>query len=807
MSGNLKTRYIRLLAAIILLSLCAGPVLAAEEPQINYRDLAKTDDGGYVLAGTLETVVGNRADNPLYRGDICLERKDPNGTIVWSRTFGGEKNDEVRRLIRVSDGGFLVIGQTESFGKGAWVIRTDADGRELWNKTFGKSRMDSFNAAVEMRGGGFALAGASDAFSSRGQGAWLVRIDAQGTELWNRTFGGEVLDVAQSVVEYPYGGIVIAGVMNTESGSLTDALLIRTDTAGNLVWKKTFGGSGSDEALSVVATRQGEIIFTGSTFTTGLKADDFWVVKTDAEGTEVWNRKFSQKGLERGMALVHAPDNGFFVIETVAADTWKIKLVNLDHEGNMVWEREYTGIEPDMNSCRYTLSLHPDGTTLLSGPGITQGTWLIETTVDGTETGRQTFGMMTEEISPTPQTTWRQPYVQSGWLVRTDATGAELWNTTFGDTRMQDPYSVRQTADGGYVIAGSAMNDGMHSDAWLTFFNDGGQKTGRVVVSSDGLAEIRSAQVLPDGGFILAGKRDASGWESAKMMLIRTDKTGSKLWEKDLTDLPIGGGEFVSRTSDGGYIVSGSFLSREHRSPDGVILKTNTVGSIAWNRTFGGSGQDHIPGAAETPDGGYIAVLATTEGDRVDTFTSLATLIRFDKEGTVVWSRPITESDPVDPRMILSTSDGGFLVAGYTINGDSLVGPWIAKTDGSGSVLWHHVYNFGTYALKGSEQAVEVPGGGYALIGDKGGDIWLIRLDKSGTELWNATYGGWSGESARSLRVTRDGGFVIAGTTTSYPVTDTAHSERVVPLFILFTTILAGSVIIMLRKEMKRRRG
>ncbi|MFA7304175.1 MAG: hypothetical protein WC015_06680, partial [Methanoregula sp.] len=330
---------------------------------------------------------------------------------------------------------------------------------------------------------------------------------------------------------------------------------------------------------------------------------------------------------------------------------------------------------------------------------------------------------------------------------------------------------------------------------------------GRVVVSSDGLAEIRSAQVLPDGGFILAGKHDTSGWESAKMMLIRTDKTGSKQWEKDLTDLPIGGGEFVSRTSDGGYIVSGSFLSREHRSQDGVILKTNADGSILWNRTFGGSGQDHIPGAAETPDGGYIAVLATTEGYMVDTFTSSATLIRFDKEGTVVWSRPITESDPVDPRMILSTSDGGFLVTGYTINGDSLVGPWIAKTDGSGSVLWHRVWDFGTYALKGSEQAVEIPGGGYALIGDKGGDIWLVRLDKSGTELWNATYGGWSGESARSLRVTRDGGFVIAGTTTSYPVTDTAHSERVVPLFILFTTILAGSVIIMLRNELKRRRG
>jgi len=807
MSGNLQTRYIRLLAAIILLSLCAGPVLAAEEPQINYRDLVRLDDGGYVLAGTVEIPAGKQTDYPSYRGNISIARVDPTGAIIWSRTFGGEKNDEVRRIIGVSDGGFLIIGATESFGRGAWVIRTDADGRELWNKTFGKSRMDSLNAAVEMRGGGFALAGASDAFSSRGQGAWVVRTDAQGTELWNRTFGGDVLDVAQSVVEYPYGGIVIAGVTNTESGSLTDALLIRTDSAGNPVWKKTFGGSGSDEALSVVATRQGEIVFTGSTFTPGLRMDDLWVVKTDGDGNEIWNRKFSGDGLERGLAITHAPDNGFLVLEMVAADTWKIKLVKLDPEGGIAWEREYTGIEPDTRSGGFSLAGNSNGTIFLSGPGDPRGIWTIETTADGTEIGRRAFGITPREVSPVPETTWREPYVQSGFLVKTDANGAELWNTTFGDTRMQDPYSVRQTADGGYMVAGSSMNDGMHSDAWLIFFNDKGQKTGRVVVSSDGLAEIRSAQVLPDGGFILAGKRDASGWESATMMLIRTDKTGSKLWEKDMPDLPIGGGEFVSRTSDGGYIVSGSFQSREHRSPDGVILKTNTDGSIIWNRTFGGPGQDHIPGAAETPDGGYIAVLATTEGDRVDTFTSSATLIRFDKTGTVVWSRPITESDPVDPRMILSTSDGEFLVAGYTINGDSLVGPWIAKTDGSGSVLWHRVWDFGTYALKGSEQAVEVPDGGYALIGDKGGDIWLVRLDSSGKELWNATYGGWSGESARSIQPTSDGGFVIVGTTTSYPVVDTSHTERVVPLFILFTAILAGSVIIMLRKELKRRRG
>jgi len=794
----------RLIVVVILLLLFAGPVFAAEDPGINYRDVVKTGDGGYVLTGTPETPVGDQIDRYTSGGDISLERRDSNDIVIWKRLFGGDKKDEARGVIGVSDGGFLVFGSTESFGTGAWVIRTDAEGRELWNKTFGKGWTTGINAVIEMRGGGFALAGTSDAFSDKGQGAWLVRTDSSGTELWNRTYGGEVFDSAESVAEYPNGGLVIAGVRNTNSGNLQEALLIRIDSAGNLVWEKTFGGSGQDEARSVVVTRQDEIVFTGSSFSPGLTIDDFWVVKIDAEGNEIWNRKIAGKGIECGMAIAQSPENGFLVGEAVAADTWEIHLVNLDNDGTVLWDKTFTGIDTEILSGSWSLSRLTDGSLVLSGTGEGWGTWALEMTADGTETGRHLFGMKTPDISPAPETTWRQPYIQSGWLVRTDALGKELWNTSFGDNRMQEPFSLRTVNSGGYVVAGSAVNNGEHSDAWLTFFDDHGQKTGRVIVGSDGLAEIHAVQELPDGGFVLTGKHDYSGWESTKMWLIRTDKTGSKQWEKDIPDLPTGEGASVTRSSDGGYVVSGSFLSQEHRSPDGVIVKTGADRTVLWKQTFGGSGQDGIRSVDQTPDGGYIAVLATTEGGMVDTFTSSATLIRLDNQGTLVWSRPLTESSPVEPRMVLPTSDGGFLVAGYAIKGDSLVGPWIVKTDGSGNILWHRVYDFGTYAPKGSELAVEVPDGGYAMIGDKDGDIWLIRLDRSGAELWNRTYGGWSGENARSLQATSDGSFVIAGTTTSYPVTDTAHPGRLYPLFILFTIILAGSVIIVFRKEQKR---
>jgi hypothetical protein len=794
---------------MIMLLLCTGPVLAAEGQLINYRGIVKTDDGGYVLAGTPETPVGDQIDRPAYRGDITLERRDSNDIVIWNRSYGGEKKDEARGIIGVSDGGFLVFGSTESFGTGAWVIRTDADGRELWNRTFGKGRTSAINAVIEMRGGGFALAGTSDAFSDKGQGAWLVRTDSSGTELWNRTYGGTVFDSAESVAEYPKGGLVITGVRNTNSGKLQEALLVKTDSAGNLVWERTFGGSGQDGARSVVVTRQDEIIFTGSSFSPGLTIDDFWVVKTDADGNEIWNRKVAGKGIERGMAIAISPGNGFLVGEAVAADTWEIHLVNIDDAGTVLWDKTFTGIDPEILSGSWWLSRFADGSLVLSGTGEGWGVWSLEMTADGTETGRHLYGMraVEETVMPeTPVTTYREPYLPGGWLVRTDALGKELWNTTFGDDRMQEPFALLAIDRGGYVVGGSAVNDGMRSDAVLTFFDETGQKTGRVILGSDGLSEIHDMEQVTEGGFILAGKHDRDGWKSQTMWLIRTDAAGSRQWERDIPDLPIGNGARVIRSSGGGYVVSGSFQSAEHRSPDAIIIKTGADGAISWKQTFGESGQDDIPGIDRAQDGGYVAVLATREGYMADDFASGATLIRLDDRGNVIWSRPLTESSQVEPRAVLSTSDGGFLVTGYALNGDSLIGPWIVKTDGSGNVLWHHVRDFGTYSLKGSELAVETADGGYAMIADKGDDIQLIRMDKSGTELWTATYGGWSDENARALTLAPDGGFVIAGTT-SYPVTNTVPAGRIAPLFILFTAILAAGVVIIVRKELKGRSG
>ncbi|AGB02885.1 hypothetical protein [Methanoregula formicica] len=791
-----------------LLSLCAGPVLAEESPSQEYRDAIRMDDGGFVLVKNAEP----REDQAGFGKDIVLERRDRSDSLVWSRWFGGTQDEKVRGITQLSDGGFLIFGQTQSFGQGSWVVRTDAEGREIWNQTFG-GRMSDFNTAIEMKGGEYALAGTSDAFSGRGQGAWLVMLSPDGTELWNRTYGGEVLDYATAVAEFPKGGLVLAGVRMTNSDKLEEGLLVRTDSAGNTIWEKTFGGSGSDEIRSVMVTRQDEIVFTGSSFSPGLTIDDFWVVKTDADGNEIWNRKIAGKGIERGMVITPGPDDTFLVGEVVTADEYEIHLLTLDNAGAVLSDKTYTGIEPNLMAGSWRLSRSGDGSLALTGAGNLRGAWALEIAADGYTTNRHLYGMepavkrTAAESGSVPVSTYQEPFIPSGWLVRTDSKGKELWNTTFGDGRMQESFALVMTNGGGYAVAGSAVINGMHSDAMLTLFDGSGRQTGQVVLGSDGLAEIHSMEQEPNGGFILAGAHDTSGWESQTMWVVRTDAAGSRQYDNDISAIPRGNGAHVIQSPDGNYVVSGSFHSAEHRSPDGVIVKTGPDGTVFWKRTYGDGGQDGIPWVDRVPGGGYVAVLASTNGGDQATYKSSATLLRLGEDGSGIWSKPLTEDTQVEPRQVLATSDGGFLVAGYAIRGDALVGPWIVKTDRQGTVLWHHVFNFGTLGLKGSQMAVETPDGGYAMTGDKGEDIWLVRFDPSGTELWTATYGGWSQETARGLVATPDGGFTLVGITRSYPVTETAHTERIFPLFVLFTAILAAGLAAALWNERKSNSG
>jgi hypothetical protein len=343
---------------------------------------------------------------------------------MWSRTYGGEDGELAYSLVVTSDGGYALAGYTYSFGaEGAnfWLVKTDSYGNMQWNKTYGGLTAHSL---IQTSDGGFALAGETIFFSTSAQDFYVVKTDSDGNMQWNRTYGGEHNDIAHSLVETSDGGFAIAG----HTGWLVqDFLLIKTDADGNMLWNRTYGGYASDFAYSLVETSDGGYAIAGET----NSFDGLWLVKTDVNGNMMWNRTYSEGSVWDTCSLVVTSDGGFAIAgDSGGAGFADFLLVKTDNQGNMEWSRTYGGTEGDY---AYSLVETSDGGYAIAG------------VTHSFDAGQGDF-----------------------WLVKIDVDGNMMWSRTYGGMGADYGYSLVQTYDGGYAIAGVTGSFGAEgSNFWL----------------------------------------------------------------------------------------------------------------------------------------------------------------------------------------------------------------------------------------------------------------------------------------------------------------------------------------------------
>ena len=207
---------------------------------------------------------------------------------AWNQTFGGTFDDEAWSVQQTEDGGYILAGQTWSYGAGGcdvWLIKTDPNGSELWNKTFGGSSPDYAYSIDQTEDGGYILAGYTESFGAGGFDVWLIKTDTNGYELWNKTFGGGTSnEMARAVQQTTDGGYILAGYKGSNGLESLDVWLIKTDTNGYELWNKTIGGSDKDYATSAQQTTDGGYILAGKTMSYGAGYTNVWLIKTDSTG-------------------------------------------------------------------------------------------------------------------------------------------------------------------------------------------------------------------------------------------------------------------------------------------------------------------------------------------------------------------------------------------------------------------------------------------------------------------------------------------------------------------------------------------
>jgi len=352
----------------------------------------------------------------------------------WSRTYGGTSDDRAYCVVQTVDGGYALAGDTgRSAGNGdIWLVKTSWTGNMAWNKTYGGTSDDRAFSMVQTVDGGYALAGDTWSFGAGGSDFWLVKTDSAGNMAWNKTYGGTSDDRAFSMVQTVDGGYAVAGYASLGAGGF-DFWLVKTDDNGNMLWNKTYGGTNNDIASSMVQTVDGGYAVAGYTESFGAGGYDFWLVKTDNAGNMEWNKTYGGTGWDITYSMVPTGDGGYAIAGHTLSfgagghDFW---LVKTDNAGNMEWNKTYGGTGWEY---AYSLVQTVDGGYAVAGY-------------------TESFGLGGDDF----------------WLVKTDGAGNLQWNETYGGIADDWAYSIVQTSNGGWAMVGQTLSFGAGGfDFWL----------------------------------------------------------------------------------------------------------------------------------------------------------------------------------------------------------------------------------------------------------------------------------------------------------------------------------------------------
>ena len=360
-----------------------------------------TSDGGYIVAGWSYSTEGNINGN--HGGaDYWVVKLDSTGTIQWQKSLGGSNDDCATSIQTTSDGGYVVAGYSSSINgdvtgnhgiKDYWVVKLDALGNIQWQKSLGGNNYDAAESIQTTFDGGYVVVGYTDSNNSNvtgnhgGRDCWVVKLDATGTIQWQKTLGGTGIDYGNAIQNTSDGGYVVAGYtfsndgeVSGNHGSSSDYWIIKLDALGIIQWQKCLGGSGNDYAKSIKTTSdEGYIVVGRSNSNDGnvsgnhANTEDYWVVKLNALGVLQWQKSFGGYGIDVANTVQTTSDGGYIVagysqyisgnvtVNHGGYDFWVIKL---DAIGIIQWQKSLGGSGDDYPN---NIQLTSDGGYIVVG--------------------------------------------------------------------------------------------------------------------------------------------------------------------------------------------------------------------------------------------------------------------------------------------------------------------------------------------------------------------------------------------------------------------------------------------------------
>lgn len=305
--------------------------------------LQPTSDGGYILAG--KTHSGTSLNN------LLVLKVSPNGSIDWQKSYyNGPYNEEAYSVQQTFDGGYIVAGYTESSysttSYDLWLLKLHADGTVEWEKTYGAQSADLGMGIQQTPDGGYIVAGNTSSFGAGGYDAWVLKLNSDGSVAWQKGYGGPQSDVAESIQQTADGGYVVVGSTYSFGGGYSDAWVLKLNSDGSVAWQKAYGGPNYDQVYSVHQTSDEGYILAGYKEQTLWGDCDAWVMKLNADGSVAWQKTYGGQFWDGSVAVQETSDGGYVVGGSTNSfgagdrDVWVLKL---NSDGTVAWEKTYGG--------------------------------------------------------------------------------------------------------------------------------------------------------------------------------------------------------------------------------------------------------------------------------------------------------------------------------------------------------------------------------------------------------------------------------------------------------------------------------
>jgi putative intracellular protease/amidase len=329
------------------------------------RAVCETPEGGFYITGyTFSHGTGD--------ADLLVAKVNDKGNLVWARSYGGAGTEYGYGCKAVTDG-CVIAGYTTSFGKGSkdvLLLKFDSSGKEIWSKTFGGASWDVGMAVDGNSESGYVVCGFTHSFGAGEEDVYVIKTDADGNTIWAKTFGGERYEFGNSVHVTNDGGCLVGATTGTFGNGNADFYLIRIDADGSEIWTRSYGnkgrrGYGFDWCNSMSLTGDGGSIAVG--YTDSQDIMDAHVVKFDDKGSDVWTRSFGNKPFyDYGHSVCEIKDGSYVICGVTKSIRGNndISLTKLSADGNVIWERALGSVGSDWGS---SIKTTQDGHCILTG--------------------------------------------------------------------------------------------------------------------------------------------------------------------------------------------------------------------------------------------------------------------------------------------------------------------------------------------------------------------------------------------------------------------------------------------------------